>query len=159
MNNEAICRQFAMTNWFLEQGLKDISHEDSLNPTTTGQTLNWVVGHLADSRNGVIAWLSGEPAWPVEETARYKRGSDAITEDEALPLEELFKRYQSVQDALVKHISEVTPEQAQEKAPFSPVNNPDETVGSLLATLAFHEIYHLGQIGMLRRMAGQPRVV
>ena len=159
MNNEAVCSQFAMTNWFLEQALKDISHEDSLKPTATGQTLNWVVGHLAETRNGVIAWLAGEPAWPIEETARYKRGSDTLPAEEALPLEDLFKRYRGVQDALVKHIGEITPEQAQAKAPFSPTSNPDETVVSLLATLAFHEIYHLGQIGMLRRMAGQPRVI
>ena len=159
MNNEAICRQFGMTNWFLEQGLQDISHKDSLKATPTGQTLNWVVGHLADARNGIIAWLIGEPAWPVDETAQYKRGSGALGPDEALPLDELASRFRKVQDALVEQIGAITPERAQEKAPFSPVNNPDETVGSLLATLAFHEIYHLGQIGMLRRMVGQPRVV
>ena len=87
MNNEAICRQFGMTNWFLEQGLQDISHKDSLKATPTGQTLNWVVGHLADARNGIIAWLTGEPAWPVDETAQYKRGSGALGPDEALPLD------------------------------------------------------------------------
>ncbi len=32
------------------------------------------------------------------------------------------------------------------KAPFSPGDNPEETVGSLLAGLVFHEGYHCGQL-------------
>ncbi|MEO8090106.1 MAG: hypothetical protein ABI703_07410 [Gemmatimonadales bacterium] len=32
--------------------------------------------------------------------------------------------------------------------------DPDETVGSNLATLVFHQAYHVGQTGGLRRVAG-----
>ncbi len=39
-------------------------------------------------------------------------------------------------------------------APFSPRNDPDETVGSLLTLIAFHQAYHTGQTGLLRRVAG-----
>ncbi len=40
------------------------------------------------------------------------------------------------------------------KAPFSPKDDENETVGSLLAGLAFHEAYHTGQLGILRRVSG-----
>jgi uncharacterized damage-inducible protein DinB len=42
-----------------------------------------------------------------------------------------------------------------EPAPFSPTNNPKETVRSLLATVFFHQAYHVGQTGLLRRIAGK----
>jgi uncharacterized damage-inducible protein DinB len=48
---------------------------------------------------------------------------------------------------------------AAQTAPFSPSGNPKETVGSLMGVLAFHEVYHVGQVGMLRRWAGLERVV
>lgn len=40
-------------------------------------------------------------------------------------------------------------------APFSPTGNSDETVGTLLASIAFHEAYHLGQTGLSRRLLGK----
>ena len=49
----------------------------------------------------------------------------------------------------------VTDEALAAEAPFSPTDNPDETIGSLLAGLSFHEAYHAGQIGLLRRIVGK----
>jgi uncharacterized damage-inducible protein DinB len=40
-------------------------------------------------------------------------------------------------------------------APFSPGNDPNETVGSLISTVLFHQTYHGGQLGVLRRVAGK----
>ena len=160
MNNEAICAQFGMTHWFLAKGLEGISHDDSLKPSPTGQTINWLVGHLADARNGTLRVLTGEPAWPDGELARYKRGQGVFENPEdALPLSELADRFNRVQEKLIAAVGAVTPERAAEKAPFSPVGNPNETMGSLLSVLAFHEVYHLGQVGMLRRIVGKERVV
>lgn len=31
----------------------------------------------------------------------------------------------------------------------------DETMGSLLAAVLFHQAYHAGQLGILRRIAGE----
>jgi hypothetical protein len=42
-----------------------------------------------------------------------------------------------------------------EKAPFSPTNDPNETVGSLIAGFVFHDAYHAGQTGLLRRIAAR----
>jgi uncharacterized damage-inducible protein DinB len=40
-------------------------------------------------------------------------------------------------------------------APFSPSSDPNETVRSLLTTVFFHQAYHAGQTGILRRIAGK----
>ncbi len=39
--------------------------------------------------------------------------------------------------------------------PDGPTGNPEETVGSLLAVVMFHQAYHSGQLGILRRIAGE----
>jgi hypothetical protein len=53
----------------------------------------------------------------------------------------------------------MSPDQMDKPAPISPTGNPKETVGSLLAALAFHEAYHVGQTGILRRVIGREGVV
>lgn len=158
MDTSFHCSQLKMSGWFLGQALEGITHEDSLRPTATGQTINWLVGHLADARSGALALLSGTRAWPEAELAAYKRGAASLTPDQALPLEELVRRFTGVQDTLLQHLSQLTDERAAQKAPFSPSGNPDETIGSLLGVLAFHEVYHVGQVGMMRRLAGKDRV-
>ena len=45
------------------------------------------------------------------------------------------------------------------KAPFSPSQDEKETNGSLLAGLVFHEAYHNGQLGTLRRLSGAAGVI
>jgi uncharacterized damage-inducible protein DinB len=47
------------------------------------------------------------------------------------------------------------PEALSARAPFSPSDDPNETVGSLLSTVCWHQAYHAGQTGLLRRAAGR----
>jgi uncharacterized damage-inducible protein DinB len=159
MDTAFLRSQLRMSAWFLTEALKDISHDDSLRPTATGQTINWLVGHLADARGGALALLSGERPWPDADLSAYKRGAGALDPERALPLDELVRRFDGVQEQLLQHLDALTDERAAQKAPFSPSGNPKETVGSLMGVLAFHEVYHVGQVGMLRRWAGLERVV
>ncbi len=39
------------------------------------------------------------------------------------------------------------------------MNDEKETIGSLMAGMAFHEAYHCGQLGVLRRMAGAEGII
>ncbi len=49
----------------------------------------------------------------------------------------------------------LAPEALDQPAPHSPGNNPNETVRSLLSVTFFHQAYHAGQTGILRRIAGK----
>jgi uncharacterized damage-inducible protein DinB len=73
-----------------------------------------------------------------------------------LRLEELRQRFDALSPAIASALATATPEQLSQKAPFSPTANPNETVGTLLASIAFHEAYHLGQTGLSRRLLGKP---
>ena len=71
-------------------------------------------------------------------------------------LEELRRRFHALGPAIASALAKATPKQLSEKAAFSPTANPTETVGTLLASIAFHEAYHLGQTGLSRRLLGKP---
>jgi hypothetical protein len=97
--------------------------------------------------------LGSKPLVDDSDFAPYGPGSFAP--DKALPLEELKRRFNQVGPVLMGALGKATVEQLAGKAPFSPTGNPNETVGSLLASIAFHEAYHLGQTGLSRRLLGK----
>jgi uncharacterized damage-inducible protein DinB len=135
-----------------------ITHEQSLvRPQPAGNCLNWVLGHLVATRCDLLRALGAEPVWDKSQRAAYERHGPPIEKGaDATPLEEIWKAYNATQERLLAATSKLTPEQLERKAGFSPSNNPNETIGSLLGTLAFHDAYHTGQTGILRRIAGEP---
>ena len=86
--------------------------------------------------------------------ALYDRGSEPITAERAVPIDELAADFARAHDRVVERLAALTPEELAAPAPYSPVSNPKETVGSLVGLLAFHQSYHTGQTGILRRVAG-----
>lgn len=113
-----------------------------------------VVGHLARSRNQAIGLLGEVPPYADEDFAAYAPGGWGPTA--ALPLSLLRDRLEGLAAALAGALAAVRPDALATPAPFSPTGNPSETVGSLLAAIAFHEAYHCGQTGVLRRLLGMP---
>lgn len=133
-----------------------ISQEESLvQPGSGGNCLNWIAGHLTGSRDGFLRALGADP-FPAGRYARYMRGGGPITGpgDGVLPLAEIVADYASVQQRIFEGIAGLETASLGKPAPFSPINNPDETIGSLIAGLVFHETYHIGQTGVLRRVTG-----
>lgn len=157
----AMAIQFGYTAWVIQANLKGVSDEDALlQPAPAGNCLNWVAGHIAHSRAGTLALVGAEPPFPADKYARYDRGSAPVTGgDDAAPLRDIIDDIAAAQEPLLAALPGLTDEMLAAKAPFSPGNKEQETVGSLLVGLAFHEAYHAGQLGVLRRMSGHEGVV
>ena len=149
--------QFAYIHGVVEKNVAGLSQEDSLiRPQPEGNCLNWVLGHLVASRNSTLRALGRETIWTDEQAEPYRRGSDALTDaSDATPLDNLLADFRVSQEKLLAALDTLSAEELEAKAPFSPSNNEKETLGSLLATIAFHEAYHSGQTGLLRRIAGK----
>ncbi len=155
--NEAVIGQYGMCAFLMDKYLDGLTDDEAMHPGPTGNSINWLVGHLALARNHALFALTGERPWPIEDLERYARGKPAAGDEEgALPLAELKGRFAAAQGPITEKLASMTPAQAAAKAPFSPLGNPNETIASLFTTLAFHEGYHIGQIGMLRRALGKP---
>jgi uncharacterized damage-inducible protein DinB len=150
----SIAFQFAVGSFVFERNLAGISDEESLRtPKPAGNSLNWIVGHIVRTRNQALGLLGVQPAFDDSDFAAYGGQSPA---SQALSLTELKRRFQILGPSLASALEKATATQLEARAPFSPTNNPNETVGSLLASIAFHEAYHLGQTGLSRRLLGKP---
>jgi hypothetical protein len=161
MHPKTIAYQFGICSHVLEKNIAGVSHEESLiGPQTGGNCLNWVLGHLTRIRNRALG-LTGRPQmFSDREFDPYDdNGGVPFSRETALPFEELKQRFKALQEPLVRGLSELPEDIMDQPAPFSPTANPKETVGTLIATLAFHEAYHVGQTGVLRRVVGREGAV
>jgi hypothetical protein len=150
--------QLRFSHLVVNRNLQDVSHEESLRaPQPAGNCANWVLGHLVASRQHMLGLLGRPPLWDRERIRRYDRGSPAVTDPEgADAFGDMLADFNDCQERLLAGLAAATPELMAAEAPWNPFENPEETVGSLLAALLFHECYHAGQTGLLRRLLGKP---
>jgi hypothetical protein len=155
MDPRVLTFQFGISAFVFERNLADVTDQESLRtPQPGGNTLNWIVGHVVRTRNQALALLQRQPLFDDADFALY--GTGVFDAQRALSLEELKRRFQMLGPALASAVESTTIEQLSTLAPFSPTGNPNETIGTLLASIAFHEAYHLGQTGLSRRLLGKP---
>ena len=161
MHGETLAYQLELSNRLLEMNTADVSHEDSLaTPPRGGSCLNQVVGHMTRTRNMALGNMGGKSPYAMEDFAPYDdRTGVTFSREKALPFDELRRRFKAMQEPLVRAIKSMPAEVLGMKPPKPMTGQPDETIGSNLATFVFHELYHLGQTGVLRRVAGKPGVV
>lgn len=149
----------------LKLNLRDLSHDESVRqPAGAGNTINWLVGHMLRTRKTWLTVLGDEgPLTDDAELASalaaapYGRGESLPADDPegvALALETLHALFADTQPRLHAALRSLDDERLLEPAPFSPRRADDETLGGLCAGLAFHEAYHVGQTGILRRQLG-----
>jgi uncharacterized damage-inducible protein DinB len=138
----------------------DVTHAESLiQPTPAGNCLNWVLGHLVTVRSAFLSGFGAKGPWTDAESAPYQRHGPPLTDSaEAKPIDQIWSALDQTQQSMIEVIEKMTPEELAKKAPFSPTGNPNETIGSLMATIVFHDAYHAGQTGLLRRVIGKPAV-
>ncbi|MBU0741199.1 DinB family protein [bacterium] len=158
---QTLAIQFNYTAWVFNKTLAGVTHQDSLvQPAPAGNCLNWVAGHLAASRMGMLELLGQETVWDATWRERYRRGSAPVAGgDDAAAFDGIVRAFNASQGGIVAGLPALTEDRLDEPAPFSPGNDETETVGSLLAGLAFHESYHCGQLGLLRRLLGKDGVI
>lgn len=145
----------------LRANTKGLTQEDSLvQPEPGGNCLNWVVGHLLSVYDNVLPLFGQDPVLGKEALSRYRRGSAPLTDPaEALPLDTLLRAWDEAASRIEAGLATLTTERLDARAPFSPRNDPNETVRSLLSMVIFHQAYHAGQTGLLRRLAGKEGAV
>jgi uncharacterized damage-inducible protein DinB len=149
MNAADLTRLFRINHGALHQNLAGLTHEDSLVQPEAGNCLNWVLAHIVSSRNGLFKVMGSAPYWPEDLQARYARGSAPVAAAaDARPFEGLVRDFDATQERLLAELSEMPDTKLQEPA------LRDMTVGEWLSFLHFHEAYHIGQTGILRRLAG-----
>ena len=149
--------QYRYTTYSFGVNLEGVSDEEALRqPPQGGNCLNWVAGHVVGSRAGTLRVLGQEVPFDDSRYDRYQRGSDPVTGSEnTVSLAEMRSDFAATADGLAAGLNALTVDYLALKAPFSPGGRQDETMATLLPGLVFHESYHIGQLGVLRRWAGK----
>lgn len=154
---EVLRLSFRATRDVVKRNVEGLTQEESMiQPEPAGNCLNWVMGHLLCVYDQALLLVGQAPVMGQEALQRYKRGSAPLKNSgEALPLSEMVKAWDEASNRMDAGLAAVTSQALDSPAPFSPTKNPNETVRSLLSVLAFHQAYHAGQTGLLRRLAGK----
>lgn len=157
MTRATLERNYAVVYQAAEANLDGVTPEASLTrPKKGGNCANWILGHLVVVHNGVMDLVGEDPVWDSDRLDRVRRGP--ITgPDEALDWDELRDRFLGSRERCLAAVRALTDQELEEEMPdpFGDVTSRAE----LLATLAFHQAYHVGQLGMARRVAGLPGAI
>lgn len=141
----------------VQKQVKDLTHDDSLLQLPfRGNCLNWVLGHITQSRNKMLLLVDEKSIWSAEQNARYDTNSPPITSgDDALRLEKILADFNTAHQRLIARLQEMSAEDLA--APAKPVIDgfPPRTTGQFLHSLLWHETYHVGQTEILRQLAGK----
>jgi uncharacterized damage-inducible protein DinB len=115
--------------------------------------IKWVAGHLLDSRLTNIAKMTGMQPDDTY-TAQFGRGMALDPKAAYPPITEITAKWKETATALSEGISKI-PEEVL--AAPSPAKAPiaDDTIRGLLSFIVSHESYHIGQLSILRKMAGK----
>lgn len=154
---EVLRHQAHLTRVVVGMNVDGVTHEESLiQPSSGGNCMNWVVGHLTCIYNNSLPLFGQEPVVPPDSLKRYDRGSPPITDAaEAMDFREILGVWNRAADRVDAGLAAFPSDTLDRPAPFSPGDDPNETVRSLLSTILFHQAYHAGQTGLLRRAAGK----
>lgn len=131
----------------ISMNIEGITNEESMIfPNGDVNCMNWVLGHLLYIRNAFLETLGEEPVWDGEKFSCYQRGAIPLDrKDELVTFEELKSYLEKSQDKLEAKLISIES--------FNPESIND------IAIFCLHELYHSGQLGILRRILGKPGAI
>jgi hypothetical protein len=152
---------FEFTYSVFRRNTDGVTHTESLRiPQPTANCINWVGGHVVATRDNLLGLLGQAPVFTPAETETYKRGAPPLTDpSKAMAWDRIVAALDMSQERLRAGLASITPEQLV--APMPADKNPFgvDSMGDMIAVFSFHDGYHVGQLGVLRRLCGKPGAV
>lgn len=144
--------------WVIDKQTEGLSHEQSMiQPPFRANCMNWVIGHIAEHRDWMLRAIDETTLMPAKQVELYRRGSEELqAEDEVVRLETLLDYLHRSKDCLVAKIESATVEFLSEKPQHGVLfeSLKEKTRIERLQGLIWHETYHVGQLELLRQLAG-----
>lgn len=151
---------FSGNAWVINRLTEGLIHADSLLvPSYGGNNLNWIFGHIILSRHRVLELLDLDPIWNEETMSLYETGSERITADKAVQLETLHTDLETTSDRIGNALEGKSLADMAFQLQLETDAQPPPTLGQELLGLYWHESYHIGQLELLRRVAGKTEKV
>jgi uncharacterized damage-inducible protein DinB len=149
---ETLAEYYGLTYRVIGRQLEGVTHEESLvQPPFRGNCLNWVLGHILVSREEALTILGEDLPWDESVASRYRRNSDPITSaEQALPLSQLLALLDESQSRILAGLARLSPERIEARE-----GDDTDSIGERLTFANWHETYHVGQLELLRQVAGK----
>jgi hypothetical protein len=150
-----LIRLLGMENNIVKRQTEGLTQADTLiQPQPSGNCMNWVLGHLMVNQVIMLQALGVESPVSEAELAPYRTESAPITAEgpSVLLLEDLLAKLDQVHQRLIARLGEMN------DADFTKEVQQGErtvTLGWQIFFRFFHNSYHLGQLELLRQMAGR----
>jgi uncharacterized damage-inducible protein DinB len=153
----SIAHGCSLNAWAFGRCVDDFSTADWLVHDSHGHSARWIAGHIAVHRHQALE-LMGLSQERLDWADSFRRGSSSDGVPSGLDGGAIQAAFHAAHQAMTPAWEALT--DAHVLRPLGKVL-PDggDTVLAGLRFLAWHESYHIGQLGMLRRLAGKPAIV
>lgn len=142
---------FAANDILASQALAGLTAEQLWKcPTDRNNPMLWVAAHLVQTRTELLALL-GDP-FDTGWGDRFTRGATLGDPDSYPPREEVERTMGEVSARLHARLAEL--DDTQLAQPASMPAPGASTVADQIAGFAFHDSYHVGQMGFIRKALG-----
>ena len=143
MVTELLIQHFKNNLHVFEQNTEGISHEESLMKITAdASSINWITGHITVTRDRMLELLGKQKICSSEMVEKYKRGSPVLVPESATAFDTITSLFYQSQKILVDALMDYD------------FTSQKELVLKI-SFFGFHESYHCGQLGLLRRFTGK----
>jgi uncharacterized damage-inducible protein DinB len=147
---------FKLNNNLVARSLDGLSDEDMWRQASgSGNPIGWILGHITETRAGMLSEM-GRPfdcGW----SRAFQRGSalqDRTGYPERAAIETAWK---STHAAMRDAFASVSDDRLRSPVSRRPVPGVENLI-DLIAFLGFHESYHVGQIGFIRKQLGHASI-
>jgi hypothetical protein len=149
---ESVTLIFKLNNEMVQRSLDGVSDADCWRrPTGNGNPLGWLAGHATISRAGLLKKLGHSYDCGLGDL--FNRGAAPSTPEAYPPrsvIEAAWKQSRQEMRAAFERLTEASLAAPPSGQTFSGVT----TMADLIAFYAFHESYHVGQMGYVRKLLG-----
>lgn len=142
---------FKINNSMVTRALEGLTDDEAWHQMEgKANPIAWMIGHLTETRGQLLGLLGTpwEPGWGV----KFARGSERVDRTAYPGVAEIRATFEATHEAMRAAFASLTDARLASASPVSFAGA--QTVADLLAFFAFHEAYHLGQVGFIRKNLG-----
>lgn len=150
---EHVKKIFERNLWVINRQVDGVTHEESLlEPEFRANCMNWVLGHILNSRQAVLYLLEMELAVSKDTLSIYEFDSEPITAESkgVIQLGALLDYYEKSGVKFAEGFAKM-----DESRWLESINEKGTLMWERVEFLAWHEAYHVGQLELLRQLAGK----
>jgi uncharacterized damage-inducible protein DinB len=142
---------FKLNNGLVARSLDGLTDEDVWRRPAGGNPIGWLLGHLTETRATLLAELEQPMSipWP----AAFARGAPLLDARSYPARTAIEGAWTETHGRLRDAFDQLTEARLTEASKGLPLPGA-KTLAERLAFLAFHESYHVGQMGYVRRLLG-----